>query len=151
LRSKSSSTVPSLPYDAILVGKSIPPSTLFELRSTRVAGIVTETGSPLSHTAIVARSLNLPAVMGIHDLSSISSGDPLVVNGTRGFIICDPDRSTLKEYRQKTRQQRSAIQRSSVNEPCVSQDGVRISLGANINFCEESKTAASDGMESIGL
>src|SRR5215471_7861869 len=95
LRSKSSSTLPALPYDAVLVGKTISPSTLFELRANRVAGLVTETGSPLSHTAIVARSLGLPAVMGIQDLSGITSGDPLIVNGTRGFVICDPDRTTL--------------------------------------------------------
>ena len=151
LRSKSSSTVPSLPYDAVLVGKSIPPSTLFELRSTRVAGLVTETGSPLSHTAIVARSLGLPAVVGIHDLSGISSGDQLIVNGTRGFVICDPDRATLTEYRQKVKQQRSTVPRSSDHEPCTTQDGVRISLGANINFCEESQSAAAHGMEFIGL
>jgi phosphotransferase system enzyme I (PtsI) len=150
LRSKSGSTVPSLPYDAVLVGRSIPPSTLFELRTTRVAGLVTETGSPLSHTAIVARSLGLPAVMGIHDLSGISSGDQLIVNGTRGFVICDPERATLKEYRQKTKQQRSALPRHS-DAPCVTQDGVRISLGANINFCEESKAAAANGTEFIGL
>ena len=103
LRSKSSSTLPALPYDAILVGKTIPPSTLFELRASRVAGLVTETGSPLSHTAIVARSLGLPAVMGVHDLSRIASGDMLIVNGTRGMIICNPDPSTLREYRQRTK------------------------------------------------
>jgi phosphotransferase system enzyme I (PtsI) len=151
LRSKAPSTIPPLPYDAVLVGKSIPPSTLFEMRSTRVAGIVTETGSPLSHTAIVARSLGLPAVMGVHDLSGISSGDKLIVNGTRGFVICDPDRATLREYRQKTKQQSSSRRRSADNQPCVTQDGIRISLGTNINFCEEAQTAAENGTESIGL
>jgi len=151
LRSKSSSTVPALSYDAVLVGRSIPPSTLFELRSARVAGLVTETGSPLSHTSIVARSLGLPAVVGIHDLSGISSGDPMIVNGSRGFVICDPDPSTLKEYRQKTRQQRSTLRRSSGTAPCTTQDGVRISLGANINFCEEAQSAAANRMEFIGL
>jgi len=99
LRSKSSSTLPVLPYDAVLVGKTISPSTLFELRANRVAGIVTESGSPLSHTAIVARSLGLPAVMGIHDLSDIAPGEILIVNGTRGMVICSPDPSTVREYR----------------------------------------------------
>ncbi len=151
LQSKSSSTVPALPYDAVLVGKSIPPSTLFELRSTRVAGLVTEAGSPLSHTAIVARSLGLPAVVGIHDLSGISSGDLMIVNGTRGFVICDPDRSTLKEYRQKARHQHSTQRSRADTAPCATQDGMRISLGANINFCEESRSAAANGVEFIGL
>src|SRR4030095_7225955 len=72
LRSKSSSTAPALPYDAILVGRRISPSTLFELRASRIAGLVTESGSPLSHTAIVGRSLELPDVMGLHDPPRIS-------------------------------------------------------------------------------
>lgn len=151
LRSKSSSTLPALPYDAILVGKTISPSTLFELRANRVAGIVTETGSPLSHTAIVARSLGLPAVMGVHDLSGITPGDLLVVNGTRGMVICNPDPSTVREYRQRMKQARSTHRRRDVHIPAVTQDGIRISLGTNINFSEEARAAVETGTEFIGL
>jgi len=151
LRAKSTSALPALPYDAILVGKSISPSTLFELRASRVAGLVTETGSPLSHTAIVARSLELPAVMGIHDLSCISSGDLLIVNGARGFVICNPDPSTLREYRQKSRQQRSTQTVAARGVPATTQDGIRISLGTNINFSEEAQAAVDSGTEFIGL
>ena len=74
--------VQNLPYDAILVGKTIRPSTLFELRLQRVTGLVTETGTPLSQTAIMARSLEIPAVMGTLDLSSIAPGDLLIVDGS---------------------------------------------------------------------
>jgi phosphotransferase system enzyme I (PtsI) len=151
LRSKSSSTVPALPYDAVLVGKTISPSTLFELRANRVAGIVTESGSPLSHTAIVARSLGLPAVMGVHDLSGIAPGDLLVVNGTRGMVICNPDPSTVREYRQRMKQTRSPHRRRDVHIPAVTQDGIRISLGTNINFSEEARSAVEHGTEFIGL
>src|SRR6185503_7359533 len=97
-----------------LVGKTISPSTLFELRANRVAGIVTESGSPLSHTAIVARSLNLPAVMGIHDMSGIAPGDLLIVNGTRGMVISNPDPSTLREYRQRMKPARTTQRRRDV-------------------------------------
>jgi phosphoenolpyruvate-protein phosphotransferase (PTS system enzyme I) len=151
LRSKGSSTVPALPYDAILVGKTISPSTLFELRASRMAGLVTETGSPLSHTAIVARSLGLPAVMGVQDLSGITSGDHLIVNGTRGMVICNPDPSTIREFRQRARPRRSTSRRSDARVPAITQDGIRISLGTNINFCEESRSAAENGTEFIGL
>jgi len=151
LRSATSSSVPTLPYNAILVGKTIPPSVLFELRASRVSGLVTETGSPLSHTAIVARSLGLPAVTGILDISSIGSGNQLIVDGTRGFVVCDPDAETLKEYRQRAKPGRHASRRAAVVTPCVTEDGIRISLGANINFCEESQSAVSAGIESIGL
>ena len=151
LRSKATTTLPSLPYDAILVGKTISPSTLFELRASRVAGIVTETGSPLSHTAIVARSLELPAVMGVPDLSCITSGETLIVNGTRGMVICNPDKSTVREYRQRTKPQRTTLSRSAARVPTMTQDGIRISLGTNINFCEESQAAVENGTEFIGL
>src|SRR5262245_34613293 len=100
LRSKSTSSLTKLPYDSILVGKTIPPSTLFELRASRVVGLVTETGSPLSHTAIMARSLEIPAVMGVGDVSGISSGDFLIVDGHRGIVICRPDEETIREYRE---------------------------------------------------
>ena len=151
LRSKSSSTLPSLPYDAVLVGKTISPSTLFELRANRVSGIVTESGSPLSHTAIVARSLNLPAVMGVQDLSGISPGDLVIVNGTRGMVICNPDPSTVREYRQRMKQAPSTHRRRNVHIPAVTQDGIRISLGTNINFSEEARSAVETGTEFIGL
>ncbi|HET9942966.1 MAG TPA: phosphoenolpyruvate--protein phosphotransferase [Terriglobia bacterium] len=151
LRSKAASTLPAMPYDTILVGKTISPSTLFELRASRAAGLVTESGSPLSHTAIVARSLGLPAVMGVHDLSTITSGDVLIVNGTRGMVICNPDRSTLREYRQRTKPARATLRPRDLHIPAVTQDGIRISLGTNINFSEEAKSAVETGTEFIGL
>ena len=151
LRSKGSPAVPALPYDAILVGKTISPSTLFELRASRMAGLVTETGSPLSHTAIVARSLGLPAVMGVQDLSDITSGDHLIVNGTRGMVICNPDPSTIREFRHRARPRRSLSRRSDARVPAITQDGIRISLGTNINFSEESRSAMESGTEFIGL
>lgn len=152
LRSKAHPSPVAPPaHDAILVGKTIPPSVLFELRASRVTGLVTELGSPLSHTAIVARSLGLPAVMGVEDLSSISSGDMLIVDGRLGTVICDPDSSTLKEYRQKTKASRVALRRSASGLRCSTQDGLRISLGANINFPEEAEAAANAAAEFIGL
>src|SRR5213083_1109524 len=80
LQSKPLPSFKKLPYEAILVGKLVPPSTLFGLRSQRIVGLATETGSPLSHTAIMARSLGIPAVMGVPGLADISSGALLIVD-----------------------------------------------------------------------
>src|SRR5689334_20067392 len=88
-----------LSYDAILVGKIVPPSTLFELRTQRIVGLATETGSPLSHTAIMARSLEIPAVLGVAELSEVGSGDLLIVDGERGVVICSPSEDTVAEYK----------------------------------------------------
>src|SRR5438552_12965676 len=97
LQSKPLPSFRKLPYDAILIGKAVPPSTLFELRSQRIVGLATETGSPLSHTAIMARSLGIPAVMGAPELADVSSGVLLIVDGDRGVVISLPSNETLQE------------------------------------------------------
>src|SRR4029077_4432537 len=103
LQSKALPSFKKLPYDAILVGKLVPPSTLFELRSHRIVGLATETGSPLSHTAIMARSLEIPAIVGAPELAEVASGDLLIVDGERGFVIWAPTDETLAEYKGRDR------------------------------------------------
>src|SRR6266700_2102341 len=143
LRSTPLPPFKKLPYDAILIGKIIPPSTLFELRAQRVVGLATETGSPLSHTAIMARSLEIPAVMGVTALSEISSGDLLIVDGERGVVICSPSEETLALYKNRDRDGRKVKKKAgaSASTPSITEDGVLVSLGANINFSEEVRSA----------
>ncbi|HYR43826.1 MAG TPA: phosphoenolpyruvate--protein phosphotransferase, partial [Terriglobia bacterium] len=153
LQAKVLPTLKKLPYDAILIGKIVPPSTLFELRTQRIVGLATETGSPLSHTAIMARSLEIPAVMGAPALSDVSSGDLLIVDGERGVVICSPSDQTLAEYKGRDRGGRKLKKKAgpSVSAPSVTEDGIPVSLGANINFSEEVRAAIANGCESIGL
>src|SRR5437899_708328 len=99
LQAKGLPSFKKLPHDAILIGKIVPPSTLFELRTQRIVGLATETGSPLSHTAIMARSLEIPAVMGAPALAEVSSGDLLIVDGDRGVVICSPSEDTQADYK----------------------------------------------------
>jgi len=140
-----------LPYDAILVGRAIPPSILFELRSQRVVGLVTETGSPLSHTAIMARSLEIPAVMATEDLSGISPGEQLILDGDSGLVICSPSPQKIEEYKPRIKSTKRSPRSTVAAAPIVTTDRVRISLGANINFREEVNAVVSSGCESIGL
>lgn len=153
LQAKPLPSFKKLPYDAILVGKLVPPSTLFELRADRIVGLATETGSPLSHTAIMARSLEIPAIVGAPELGEVVSGDTLIIDGERGVVIWAPSEDTLTEYRGRERDERKLRKRSasSFASPSVTEDGIRISLGANINFSEEVRSAAGYGCESIGL
>jgi phosphotransferase system enzyme I (PtsI) len=153
LQSKPQPSFKKLPYDAILVGKLVPPSTLFELRSQRIVGLATETGSPLSHTAIMARSLEIPAVVGAPELAEVSSGDSLIVDGERGLVIVSPSEQTLAEYKNRDLDLKKSRKKAgtSTSAPCITEDGVRISLGANINFSEEIRPAAAQGCEFIGL
>src|SRR5499433_666936 len=153
LQSKPLPSFKRLPYDAILVGKLVPPSTLFELRSHRVVGLATETGSPLSHTAIMARSLEIPAIVGAPELAEVSSGDLLIVDGERGVVIWSPTDETLAAYKGRDRDGKKLKKKSgaSVFSPAVTEDRVQVSLGANINFSEEVRSAIAHGCESIGL
>jgi phosphotransferase system enzyme I (PtsI) len=153
LQAKPLPSFKKLPYDAILVGKVVPPSTLFELRSHRIVGLATETGSPLSHTAIMARSLEIPAVVGASELTEVSSGDLLIVDGDRGLIICSPSDDTLEIYKSRDRDGKKLKKRtgSSSSSPSVTEDSVQVSLAANINFSEEVRPAIANGCESIGL
>src|SRR2546430_974036 len=146
-------SIQKLPYDAVLIGKLVPPSTLFELRSQRIVGLATETGSPLSHTAIMARSLEIPAVVGAPELAEVSSGDLLVVDGDRALVIVSPSDATLDEYKNRRRAEKTPKKKggSAASAPSVTEDRVRISLGANINFSEEVRPAITIGCESIGL
>jgi phosphoenolpyruvate-protein phosphotransferase (PTS system enzyme I) len=153
LQSKALPSFKKLPYDAILVGKLVPPSTLFELRSQRIVGLATETGSPLSHTAIMARSLEIPAIVGAPELSEVSSGDVLIVDGERGIVIWSPSEQTLAEYKSRDRDGKKLKKRigNSISAPSITEDSVQISLGANINFSEEVRPAIAHGCEFIGL
>jgi phosphotransferase system enzyme I (PtsI) len=153
LQAKPLPSFKKLPYDAVLIGKIVPPSTLFELRTQRIVGLATETGSPLSHTAIMARSLEIPAVMGASALSEVSSGDLLSVDGERGVVICSPTEETLAEYKGRDRDGRKLKKKAgaSVSAPSVTEDGIPVSLGANINFSEEVRAAIANGCETIGL
>jgi phosphotransferase system enzyme I (PtsI) len=153
LQSKPLPSFNKLPYDAILVGKLVPPSTLFELRSHRVVGLATETGSPLSHTAIMARSLEIPAIVGAPELAEVASGDLLIVDGERGVVIWSPSDETLAGYKGRDRDGKRLKKKSgtTASSPAVTEDRVQISLGANINFSEEVRPAIAHGCESIGL
>ena len=153
LQSKHMPGIGKLPYDAIIVGRSIPASALFELRSRHIAGLVTETGSSLSHTAIMARSMEIPTVMGVADLPEISSGALLVVDGAEGIVIVSPSDETLDRYSQIATQAKISrrLAAEAASRPCATEDGTRIFLGANINFSEEVHAAVECHSEFVGL
>jgi len=154
LRSYQPPTFRSLRYHSILVGKTILPSTLLELKSPRLVGVVTETGSPLSHTAIIARSMDVPAVMGVADvLPGLISGELIVVDGDEGVVIRAPSESTLGDYRKRVKRVAISRRRMSraIHAPCVTKDRISILLGSNINFSQEVESVVANECEAIGL
>lgn len=154
LRSYQPPTFRSLRYHTILVGRTILPSTLLELKSPRLVGLVSETGSPLSHTAIMARSMDVPAVTGVVDvLPGLISGELIVVDGDEGVVVRAPSEETLEIYRGRAKQEEKSRRRLArvAHAPCVTKDRISILLGANINFKDDVESVVANDCEAIGL
>jgi len=138
---------------AIVVAHDLTPEEVALFQHQGVVGFVTESGGPLSHTAILTRSLDIPAVVGVLFTSAIHDGDLLVIDGEEGLVIADPDPDTLKQYRQSQRREhrrRTDLKRLR-DLPATTQDGVRISLNANIELKDDVRAARRAGAQGIGL
>jgi phosphotransferase system enzyme I (PtsI) len=138
----------------ILVAHDLSPSLTASLAHTRVCGIAMDFGGLTSHTAIVVRSLGIPSVMGLKDVSiSTAGGDVVVVDGTKGLVIVNPDTETLREY--QAEEKRLRIHADELIElrdkPAVTKDDVVIKLLANIEFPPEAGASLEKGADGIGL
>ncbi len=147
-------TLEKLEKDYILLAENVRPSDTAQLDWEHTAGLAMEVGSRTYHTAIIARSLGIPCVVGVSDLmQKVDHGAPLVLDGSEGIIVVNPDRATLREYRAKKRQQKVRGQKlEHLRElPAETKDGFRLLVQANIEFPEECTTAKKSGSEGIGL
>ncbi len=146
--------VDSLDGPAVLVAHDLSPADTADMLGKPVLGFATSVGSVTSHTAIIARSLEIPAVVGISDLTAaVSTGDLVVVDGLRGDIIVEPDEQEREVYEWRSRQWLEHAQALLQNRdlPAVTLDGVRIELLANIEFPGEAAVAIEHGADGIGL
>jgi phosphotransferase system enzyme I (PtsI) len=138
----------------VLVADELTPSMIAQLDGTRLAGLVTDAGSWTYHSAILARSIHVPAVAGLRDASSvIAPGAVLAIDGSTGEVFVDPDPATLEHVR--GRQQRRAAYEQSLDEyrtlPPVTADGVQIRLEANVESPDDALRARESGADGIGL
>jgi phosphotransferase system enzyme I (PtsI) len=138
----------------VLVADSVAPAELAQLQAQGVVALVTTGGSPLSHTAILARSLHLPLVVDAGDaLERINDGDALIVDGSRGLVIAEPDAADLRAHRDRERlhaREKRALARLR-REPTRTLDGVDIRLFANAESRQDVAEAHSLGAAGIGL
>jgi phosphoenolpyruvate-protein phosphotransferase (PTS system enzyme I) len=140
--------------DAVVVAKELTPSEAAQLQRDSVVGFATDTGGLTSHTAIVARALGIPAVVGLNDLTDAAEeGTAVIVDGSEGVVLLEPDEATLAEYRKLIEQQKSV--RLSLTElsdlPAETTDGVRIMLMGNIEFPTEIEAVLEYGGDGVGL
>ncbi len=144
----------NLPAGAIIVAEEITPADTATMDPDIVGGFATVTGGAEGHTAIMARALGLPAVLGIADLvGAVRSGDTVIVDGTEGRVIVRPTAATLERYEKRRLDYEKEERQFSrlAKLPAVSKDGVELSLGANLEFPREVEQALAVGAASIGL
>ncbi|HXC63159.1 MAG TPA: phosphoenolpyruvate--protein phosphotransferase, partial [bacterium] len=125
-----------------------------QLDMTKVLGFATDQGGPTSHTAIIARTLDLPAVVGLeHATLHVKNGDTLILDGAGGVLVVDPDKETLAHYRQ--RQKEEALKEQALKRlrrlPAVTKDGYKVHLAGNIDLPEEARIVMERGAEGVGL
>lgn len=144
-----------IPAEAIVVAHDLSPSDAAMMaRSGRVAGFLTDLGGQTSHTAIVARARETPAVVGAGKASEqISPGDLVALDGSSGVILVNPTQDQLALFREAQRVQQASEQLAlrSKDEPATSTDGYRIRLNGNMEFLEEIPSLLAHGAEGIGL
>lgn len=143
---------PDEPY--VLVVEDVAPSDVASLNRNRVAGILTARGGATAHSAIIARALGIPAVVGAGEsVLALSQGTQLLVDGDHGLVRIAPDEQTLQQALQERevsqqRQERAYAQRL---EPAITRDGHAVEVAANIGASSEAGLAVESGAQGIGL
>lgn len=138
----------------IVVARDISPADMLRLKGARFAAFLTDLGGPTSHTAIVARSMNVPAVVGLgHVRGLVRDGDMLVADGATGVVLVNPSQQVLEEYRERQAAYlREREELASLRDaPAITLDGIPVRLYANIELPEEAPLALAAGAEGIGL
>jgi phosphoenolpyruvate-protein phosphotransferase (PTS system enzyme I) len=138
----------------ILIAHNLTPSDTASMKREHVLGIATDLGSRTSHTAIMARSLNIPAIVGLHDITAkLETGQYVLLDGTDGLVIVDPAPETIARYADiESKRARIVAQLKELRETSsTTRDGRHIVLSANIELPEDVEAVAANGAEGIGL
>jgi phosphoenolpyruvate-protein phosphotransferase (PTS system enzyme I) len=138
----------------IVVAHNLTPSDTAQLNRELVRGFVTEIGSKTSHTAIMARSLEIPAIVGMQGIcQEITLGDDILIDGYTGLLVLNPSRETLQEYGRIEQEKEEVSERLSLirETSSTTRDGKHIVLSANIDLPDELDDFGESGAEGIGL
>lgn len=146
--------ISQVPANTVLVARDLTPSMTAGINPDNIAGILTEVGGRTSHSAILARAMEIPAVLSIENIcSDVKNGDVVAIDGTSGIAIVNPDEDTVKEYKQKLEEYKKekALLAEYAGKPSVTKDGTKVELVCNIGKPEDAKKAVECDGEGIGL
>ena len=147
-------TLSHLTRDVNVLAHDLTPSQTAAMDRQHISGLAIDAGGKTSHTAIVARALGLPAVVGLNDVTAeAGGGDAVIIDGTHGVVVIDPDEETLEDYRRQSRQQVEFVHSLDAlrDKPAVTLDGHEITLLGNIEFPSEAEGVFEKGGQGIGL
>ena len=146
--------ISAVPAGTVLVAKDLTPSMTAGIVPENIAGVLTEVGGRTSHSAILARAMEIPAVLSIEGIcSQVKNGDMVVLDGTKGEAIVNPDEATVSEYEKKLEEygKEKELLKKYTGKPTISKDGTKAELVCNIGKPEDAKKAAECDGEGIGL
>ena len=154
LLGKKDKKLSNLETGSVIVAKMLTPADTITMKNEMVAGFATDTGGKTSHTALIAQSLEIPAVVGLKNISSqVYHGMPIIVDGNKGIVILNPSQTTKQLYKKEYEIQitdRINLEQFK-NLPAVTLDGRNIKLDANIETPDEISSVLANGAEGIGL
>lgn len=154
LSGKITDDLSAIPKGSVIVARELTPSMTAGINKENIEAIITETGSSTSHTAILARGMEIPAVLGVHDaIKALSDSDMVIVNGSTGEIIDSPDDKTVAEYKAKKEEyiaDKTALKKY-IGQKTQTADKIEFELFANIGTCDDADVAVKNDAEGIGL
>jgi phosphotransferase system enzyme I (PtsI) len=154
LLGKKREDIGHLTEEVVVVARELSPTQTAGFDRKFVKGIASDAGGRTSHAAIVARSLGIPAVVALEDLTEyISVGDTVIVDGNRGIVIVNPDQQTIQQYEEYSKEFTELEHKLDAirQKPAVTRDGIEITLLGNIEFPNEAEVVLEKGGAGIGL
>jgi phosphotransferase system enzyme I (PtsI) len=149
-----SNRAPRFKKDSVVIARTLSPTDTAQMVKGMVQGFLTETGGPTSHSVIVARSLEIPAVVGVDGITHlVKEGDSILIDGTEGHVILHPTKKDLEKYEevQKRYHYFDRLFLKDAHLPSVTQDGYKLRLAANMELLEELPSIKHHGASGIGL
>ncbi|MBC2398484.1 phosphoenolpyruvate--protein phosphotransferase [Clostridium tetanomorphum] len=140
--------------ECIIIAKDLTPSDTAQIDKEKVLGFATEIGGVTSHSAIIARSIGIPAVLGIgKEISTVKENDLLILDGAKGVLIVNPNEETLNDYKSKMEDEeeirKNLLQYKELESVTI--DNRKVEIAANIGSVEDAENAINNGAEGVGL
>lgn len=141
-------------HGKVILAQDLTPADTILMRHQGIAAFVTEFGSPMSHTAILARSLGIPAVVGVrHATHCLRHGESLIVDGKQGIVLANADATTIRHYQELigNTEAEAVLLRKLIGQPTVTRDGQTVQLMANIELPEDIESTRALKADAVGL